>query len=86
MQEVFEVANRRKNLTATGTIQNATSFLGVFVSQASAVPTIKVADAGGNIINTLTPTAGQFYKCPCRVKGDLTVTISGTVDATVLYN
>lgn len=86
MQEVFEIANRRKNMTATTTIENASSLVGIFVSAASAVPTIKVADSGGTIANTFTPVAGSYYKLPTRIKGVLTITISGTVDATAFYN
>lgn len=86
MDEMIEVPQRRWNGTANKTISNVSSFYGVFVSAAAATPTIKVADASGNIINTITPTAGQLYRCPCRVKGDLTITVSGTVDYTALYS
>lgn len=85
MQEVMEVAPRRKNLTATATIDKASKILGVLVAQASSSPTLKVADAAGTIMNTLSPVAGQFYPMPCMVRGDITVTIGGTVDCTVFY-
>lgn len=85
MNEVNEVAPSRKNLTATAVISGASRLLGFFVSQASATPTIKVADGGGTIANTFTPTAGVYYPLPCRLRGDLTVTISGTVDCTFFY-
>jgi len=87
---VYE-GSQRKNITATdATIIAATGggglfLLGIFVSQASSTPTIKVADTGGTIANTFTPTAGTFYPLPCQISGTLTVTISGTVDATVFY-
>lgn len=81
---VIEVAPEKRNITATTTITAPRSFMGVFVSQASATPTLRVSDTGGNIINTLTPEAGRLYMCPCVVTGDLTITIGGTVDCTVL--
>lgn len=86
MEEVIEVARMRKNLAATGSIVGASSVAGVFVSQASATPTLKVADGGGVIMNTLTPLAGTYYPFPCKVTGTVTVTISGTVDCTVFYS
>lgn len=85
-------SGERKNITATTVIKGdanrpdgAGLLMGVFVSQASATPTIKLADANGTIANTFTPIAGSYYPLPCRFVGDLTVTISGTVDATVFY-
>ena len=76
----------RKNITATNTALSAGFLVGIFVSQASSTPTLKVADADGTIANTFTPTAGVFYPFPCKYKGGLTVTISGTVDATIFYD
>jgi len=87
---VYE-GSMRKNITATdATIIAPTGagglfLLGIFVAQASATPTLKLADTGGTIANTFTPAAGTFYPLPCQVSGTLTVTISGTVDATVFY-
>ena len=87
---VYE-GSQRKNLTATdSTIICPTSggglaLLGVFVSQASSTPTLKLADTLGTIANTFTPAAGTFYPLPCQLNGTLTVTISGTVDCTVFY-
>jgi hypothetical protein len=83
--ETFE-AYSRKNLTATGTINGTGGALkGIFVASASATPTIKVADEQGTIANTFTPAGPAFYELPCRFNGDLTITISGTVDCTVFY-
>ena len=87
---VYE-GSQRKNITSTdASIIAATGggglfLLGVFVSQASSTPTLKVADSGGTIANTFTPAAGTFYPFPCQISGTLTVTISGTVDATIFY-
>lgn len=90
MANVYE-GSLRKNITSTNaTIICPTGggglfLLGVFVSQASATPTLKLADTGGTIANTFTPSAGVFYPLPCQLSGTLTVTISGTVDATIFY-
>ena len=87
---VYE-GSQRLNITSTntsisaGTGAGGTFLLGVFVSQASSTPTLKVADTGGTIANTFTPAAGTFYPLPCQVSGTLIVTISGTVDATIFY-
>ena len=81
----------RKNLTSTDnsivcpTGAGGLYLLGILVAQASATPTLKVADTAGTIMNTITPAAGQFYPMPCQLSGTLTVTISGTVDCTVFY-
>jgi hypothetical protein len=90
---VYE-GSMRKNITST----NATiiapngaiaagglALLGIFVSQASSTPTLKVADTAGTIANTFTPVAGTFYPLPCQISGTLTATLSGTVDATIFY-
>jgi hypothetical protein len=84
MEKVIEVGDR-KNITATNAELKDVDLMGIFVSQASATPTIKVADSGGTIVNTFTPSAGTYYPMPCRVISTLTVTISGTVDATIFY-
>ena len=87
---VYE-GSQRKNLTSTDssiicpTSGGGLALLGVFVSQASATPTLKLADTLGTIANTFTPAAGTFYALPCQLNGTLTVTISGTVDCTVFY-
>lgn len=85
MDKVIETGGRL-NITATNATIKYGSLRGIFVSQASAVPTIKVADQGGTIANTFTPVAGTYYQLPCEILGILTVTISGTVDATVFYS
>lgn len=78
--------NYRLNITATNaTLIQGGQLKGVFVSAASATPTLKVADSAGTIANTFTPVAGTYYTLPTEWIGTLTVTISGTVDATVFY-
>lgn len=87
---VYE-GSMRKNITSTdasiivATGGGGLALLGIFVAQASATPTLKVADTLSTIANTFTPVAGTFYPLPCQLSGTLTVTISGTVDATVFY-
>lgn len=90
---VYE-GSMRKNITSTDTsiiVPNTAPasgglfLLGIFVAQASATPTLKVADTLGTIANTFTPAAGTFYPFPCQLGGTLTVTIGGTVDATIFY-
>ena len=71
--------------TTTTVIQDAKTFLGVFVSQASSTPTLQVRDGNGNIFNTFTPAAGTLYALPCIVQGVLAVTTGGTMDCTVAY-
>jgi|GEM_PF-3027186 len=83
-QEVFE-GSERLNITATSTALKAGTLLGVFVASASGTPTLKFADGDGTIVNTMTPAAATFYRIPCRFKGGLTVTVGGTVDATIFY-
>ena len=87
---VFEGDNRKRITSTDSTIKSPNSgpqlfLLGVFVSQASNTPTLTVADSLDIIANTFTPAAGQFYILPCQINGTLTVTIGGTVDATIFY-
>lgn len=84
-QEVFEGFSRR-NMTATTVINgNGGVLKGIWVSSAAATPTIKVADEQGTIANTFTPVGPAFYEMPAKFNGDLTITIGGTVDCTVLF-
>jgi len=85
MTQTVVESHKRLNITATNTQLSAGKLIGIFVSQASAAPTLKVADGKGTIANTFTPSAGVFYPFPCEYVGGLTVTISGTVDATIFY-
>lgn len=83
MKDVVELASFTLNITATNATLVSIGLMGIFVGQASATPTIKVADTQGTIVNTFTPAAGTYYPIPKRIMGTLTVTISGTVDATI---
>lgn len=66
------------------------ALIGIFVSAASATPTITVYDdaAAGTttkIVDTFTPVAATFYKLPFRALSGLNVVIGGTVSCTVGY-
>jgi len=79
------------NISASTVVKSATgTFAGIFVSAASATPTITVYDntagSGTKILDTFTPVAGTFYDIPpCIFGTGLYITISGTVSCTVFY-
>ena len=83
MQEVCE-GFERLNITATNATLTIGTLLGVFVSSSSA-GTLKFADGKGTIANTFSAAAATFYRLPCRFQGTLTVTVGGTLDATIFY-
>lgn len=77
-----------KQVSATGNIAGGPARLGgVFVSAASATPTITVYDSATTgtatkIVDTFTPTAGTFYPMPFKADAGVYVVIAGTVSAT----
>ena len=78
------------NISASTLIRTGPGkLLGIFVASASSTPTIKVWDntsaATTVIVNTFTPGSGTFYPIPCRFETGCYVTISGTVDCTVMW-
>lgn len=78
------------NLSASGLVRTGPGkLLGIWVSSASSTPTIKVWDntsaASTIIANTFTPSGPVFYPIPCRFETGLYVSISGTVDCTVMW-
>lgn len=76
---------RRKNITATDTaVTNRGKLVGIFCATSSGA-TIAVADAAGVIVGTFDPGSAAFYPMPCKIRGDLAVTINGTVNATVFW-
>ena len=81
--EVYE-GDKRLNITATNATLKSGVLLGILVASAT-TGTIKVSDGDGTICNTMSVTAGGFYRMPCKFKNTLTVTIGGTVDATIFY-
>ena len=84
-QEVFE-GDKHLNFTATvaaGPVSG--NLLGILVASSSA-GTIKVATTvNGTIVNTMSVVAGTFYPMPCKYKGALVITVTGTLDATLFY-
>lgn len=76
-------------VSASGNVwPQSAALLGIFVSAASATPTITVYDDSGTgtttkIVDTFTPVAGTFYKLPFRALKGLNVAIGGTVSCTV---
>lgn len=80
-----------KQINASGNVcANDGVMGGIFVSAASATPTITVYDdsAAGTttkIVDTFTPVAGTFYPLPFAFSKGLNVVIGGTVSATVGY-
>ncbi|MDN7481917.1 hypothetical protein QZM38_13890 [Burkholderia orbicola] len=80
-----------KQISASGNVCANDGILGgIFVSAASATPTITIYDdaaTGTNtkIVDTFTPVAGQWYPLPFAFSKGLNVVIGGTVSATVGY-
>lgn len=78
------------NLTASAQVKvGPGKLIGIFVASASATPTIKVwaqtTAAAPVLVNTFTPVGPNWYAMPMRFSAGLYVTISGTVDCTVVY-
>ncbi|HUC90008.1 MAG TPA: hypothetical protein VMR45_04355 [Patescibacteria group bacterium] len=79
-------------LTASGIVlSSAGKLTGIWISNSSATPTLKIWDntsASGNVlIDTFTPTPGVMYSFPnVRVTIGLYATIGGTVSCTVFYD
>lgn len=77
--------------SASGNVSpNPTSLLGIFVSAASAIPTIAVFDDSATgttikLVDTFTPIAGSWYPLPFQAKKGLNIVVSGTVSATVSF-
>ena len=82
-QEVFE-GDKRLNITATNAQLSAGNLLGILVASSTS-GTIKVADGKGTICNTMNVSEGVFYPMPCKYLGGLTITVGGTLDATLFY-
>lgn len=88
MQNVIESLEGAQ-ITATANVCARKGRLGgIFVSAASAVPTITVYDdaAAGTtvkLVDTFTPVAGTYYKLPFRFSNGCRVVIAGTVSCTV---
>lgn len=87
MLATVRAGNKSVNLQASVLLKTGTGYLtGIFVSAASATPTIKLWDSlsatGTVLVGTFTPTAGQWHATPFAFYTGLYITISGTVDCT----
>lgn len=90
MNQVMETT-AYNNISASTLIRTGRgALLGIFVASASSTPTIKLWDntsaATTILVNTFVPSAATFYPIPATFGTGLYVTISGTVDCTVLWN
>lgn len=79
-----------KLLTASTTVRTGPwQMLGLFVSAASATPTVEIyaATTSGTAtcVAQFTPVAGTWYPLPVSGAGGLTVAIGGTVNATLSW-
>lgn len=80
-----------KQITATANIcPIPIGLLGVFVSSASAVPTITVYDSASTgtatkIVDTFTPVGATYYPINAGASVGLYVVLGGTVSATFVY-
>ena len=78
-----------KNFTATTTItvsetQPNVRLLGIFVASATA-GTLKVQSGSATVVNTFSVEPAVFYPIPAECNGTVTITVGGTLDATVFY-
>lgn len=78
-----------RQISASGNVvPHQCELLGIFVSAASATPTITVYDDAATgtttkMVDTFTPVAGTWYPLPFTAKSGVNIVISGTVSATV---
>ena len=92
MGQVQNTAGFVGNISATGNIcARACDMMGIFVSAASATPTITVYDSASTtttipIVTVFTPIAGTYYPIPASAKTGLYLVISGTVNCTVFFS
>jgi len=85
MNPVTESQNY-KNITSTTTVYTGTGgMLGIFVASTTG-GTLAVADGVNTMIGTFTPVAGTFYPLPARFNTSLTLTVRGTLNATVFWD
>jgi hypothetical protein len=74
------------NITSTTTIfTGACQIYGIWVSSASSTPTLAVGDLATACIAQFTPAAPTWYPMPISLANGLKVTISGTVNCTVVW-
>lgn len=89
MAEVVIESAGYAHLIASGNVCGGPGALaGIFVSAASATPTITVYDDVGagttvKMVGTFTPVAGTYYPLPGRAMNGLNVVLGGAVECTV---
>lgn len=76
--------------TSTSIKASQGALLGIWVSAASATPTITIYDDAATgtslpIASVFTPVAANFYSIPISFANGLYVVISGTVSCSVIY-
>lgn len=86
-ERVIETADSYRNITGTTTIKgDRLQVVGLLVAS-SAAGTIKITDGdGATVVNTMSVAAATYYKIPVKLKGDVTITVGGTLDATLFYS
>lgn len=81
-----------KQMSASANVNPASGFLvGIFVSAASAAPTITVYDSASTttttkIIDTFTPVAATWYPMALTYSSGCYIVIGGTVSMTAVYS
>lgn len=89
MSNVVTESYTYRQISATANIASVGGCLGgIFVSAASASPTITLYDSAtttttAKIVDTFTPVAGIFYPLPFSFSNGLYVVIAGTVSASI---
>ena len=87
MSNPVQISCNYTNTTSTKTIYTGPcAIYGIWVSSASNTPTLKVSDGANVVANTFTPAGATFYQIPASIATSLIVTVSGTVDCTVMWN
>jgi hypothetical protein len=87
---VVAVGGYLQSAASASASQAPRDLLGIFVSAASATPTITVYDDTGTgttikVVDTFTPVASTWYPLPFSFKKGINIVIGGTVSYTVSY-
>jgi hypothetical protein len=91
MGNMLSTAGYKANISATGNVcPRQCDMLGIFVSAASATPTITLYDSATTttsdpIVTVFTPVAGTYYPLPASTESGLYMVIGGTVNCTVFF-
>lgn len=89
--EYVQISATTNVATAGSAVASMGYLVGIFVSAASATPTITVYDEASSgtttkIIDTFIPVAATYYAMPASYRTGCNVVISGTVSCTVFFN